>query len=52
MSKIEMEFKIEYWEKKSQSIKIKQFKTYELAEKWGRKNLTNFNHDLIRSVIL
>ncbi len=26
----------------------KEFKTSEAAEKWGRKNLPNFNMDMIR----
>lgn len=45
-----MKYKIKYFHAKSQSIKEKQFTTYEAAEIWGRRNLENFNHDLINSI--
>ena len=46
-------YKITYWHKNSQSIKDKFFEgenAYEKAVRWGKRTLTNFNHDLIQTV--
>lgn len=43
-----MKFKIEYLDsKKNFRYTVKQFRTWESAEKWGRKHLDNFNLDMI-----
>jgi hypothetical protein len=47
------QYKIKYFHNKSQSIKEKTFKgeeAYEKAAKWAKKNLVNYNSDIIQLV--
>lgn len=49
------EYKITYFNAKAQRIVTKTFKgknAFTSAYKWGKKNLENFNIDLIRTVII
>ena len=44
-------FKIKYYSKKHNfQLREKFFPTYEKAIKWGRKNLENFNMDMVHNL--